>query len=307
MLKFGYHIKDINKKYDIAIKNAHELKTPSNTPFNSFQIFLKSPMKITLELNIDEQVINKTKEYVVSNNIFLVVHSIHVTNLAKNTKIAVKMAIDDMNMSALMGGKGVVFHYGRDTIKKKEKSMDNMYSYVKTVIDNSDPLSFFILETPAGTGTQLCTTLEEMYEFYDGFEDKYKMRIRFCIDTCHIFSAGYDISTKKGIKEYINKFIKLFTLDNLLLFHLNDSKTKCGSKKDRHEHITYGEIWNDENKDNNKDNNKNSNKSLKWLVKFATKNGIPMILETPTTAKTKEDKLIVKQRRKREIEIITSF
>jgi deoxyribonuclease-4 len=278
---FGYHIKDINKKYDVAIQKAFEEKHDDDNNLGAFQIFLKSPMKIS-NLNIDEKVIQNTFDFVKKNNIFLVAHSIYLINLAKNKKIDIKMAVDDMNMIVKMGGVGVVFHLGKDSLKNEKKSMENMKSFIKNVIDESDEKSFFIIETAAGTGTQLCVKIEEMFELYNTFSEKYKKRIRFCIDTCHIFSAGYQI------KKYINTFVKLFGIDNLLLFHLNDSKEICGSKKDRHESITFGKIW----------GNEKDCKSLQWLVKFSKKNKIPMILETPT--KTKKDC----ENRKKEISII---
>ena len=277
----GYHLKDINKQYDKKIKTVFE----NGLGLGSFQIFLKSPMKIS-NIQIDDEVIKNTFKYVKKNKIFLVVHSIYLINMAKNKKIDIKMAIDDMDMITKLGGVGAVFHLGKNSLKDEKKSMENMKEFIKSVIDNSDKKSFFIIETAAGTGTQLCIDLDSMYELYNSFTEKYKKRIRFCIDTCHIFSAGYQIDKLEEMEKYISKFVKLFGLKNILLFHLNDSKNKCGDKKDRHENITVGEIWG------------NDISSLEFLVNFSKKNKIPMILETPV--KTKIDK----QNRIKEINIL---
>ena len=63
-----------------------------------------------------------------------------------------------------------------------------------------------------------------------------------CFDTCHSYTAGYDIKTESGYKETFSLFDKLIGIKNLLAFHLNDSKKELGSKKDRHEHIGEGTL-----------------------------------------------------------------
>lgn len=258
----GYHIKKINKKFDKVIEQEYK------KGYNAFQVFLKSPKNYD-EISIDEGVIKRCKEFVTANKIFLVTHSIYLINMAKNKKIDIKTAINDMNVSAEIGSVGVVFHLGKNTIKNKQLAISNMKEFVMTVIDGSDPTSIFIMETPSGGGTQLCKTLEEMHEFYDTLDKKYKNRIKFCVDTCHIFSAGYDIRTIEGIKSYFEQFDKLFGEDKLLMIHLNDSKDEFGTGKDRHENLTFGKIWS------------RSGQSLKWLIEFSKKRHIALILETP--------------------------
>jgi deoxyribonuclease-4 len=98
-----------------------------------------------------------------------------------------------------------------------------------------------------------------------------KDRIRICVDTCHIFSAGYDISDKNKVKEIFLKLENLFGLKNIGLIHLNDSKNELGSKLDRHANLFEGHIT----------NFGKNNEGLISIISFAKKTNIPFVLETP--------------------------
>src|SRR5690606_8199465 len=95
------------------------------------------------------------------------------------------------------------------------------------------------LENTAGQGTTLGRSFEELKNIADQVDSD---RIVFCFDTCHAFSAGYDIRTESGIKEILAEWDELIGLDRLAAFHLNDSKGELGSHIDRHEHIGHGQI-----------------------------------------------------------------
>ena len=99
---------------------------------------------------------------------------------------------------------------------------------------------YLSLETTAGQGTTIGYRFEELADIIRLVDDK--ERIAVCVDTCHIFAAGYDISTENGYLETFEAFEALIGLDRLVLFHLNDSKRELGSRVDRHEHIGRGEI-----------------------------------------------------------------
>lgn len=96
------------------------------------------------------------------------------------------------------------------------------------------------LETTAGQGTNLGYTFEQLAEIIDKVENKDRLGI--CLDTCHIFTAGYPISTEKDYKATIKSFDAILGLDRLKIIHFNDSKKDFGSKVDRHEHIGQGFI-----------------------------------------------------------------
>lgn len=105
-----------------------------------------------------------------------------------------------------------------------------------------------------------------MSKLYNSLEKHSK--IKFCIDTCHIFASGYDIRTIQGFDEFIRKFDNLIGIQNIQLIHLNDSKNPLNSGVDRHETLGNGYIFKD-----NLD-------TLKYILNFAIKNNISMITET---------------------------
>eukprot|EP00026_Physarum_polycephalum_P008913 Phypoly_transcript_09018.p1 GENE.Phypoly_transcript_09018~~Phypoly_transcript_09018.p1 ORF type:complete len:431 (+),score=72.39 Phypoly_transcript_09018:105-1397(+) len=97
-----------------------------------------------------------------------------------------------------------------------------------------------VLEVTAGAGAQVGQRFEHIKKIIDGVTDK--SRVGVCLDTCHMFAAGYDISTEKGYMSVMSKFDEIVGLKYLRGMHINDSKSTLGSKADRHENIGKGEL-----------------------------------------------------------------
>ncbi len=97
-----------------------------------------------------------------------------------------------------------------------------------------------LLETTAGQGTGLGHTLEQLADIIDKIEQK--ERIGICLDTCHIFAAGYDIRTQETYARTMDHFESILGLDRLFVIHINDSKKGLGSRVDRHTHIGKGAL-----------------------------------------------------------------
>ena len=167
------------------------------------------------------------------------------------------------------------------------------------------------LETTAGQGTQIGRTLEELALIWNGITsrihklngsgNKHKLQVGICIDTAHIFSSGYDISTLDGIKFYLDEFNKLIGWQHIIMFHINDNKFKCNSKKDFHKGIGQGEIF----------NTSEGIKALKYIKTFCIKHNIPMILETHKTNSNKiityEDRTSIKNNVNNNVNINTGY
>ena len=99
-----------------------------------------------------------------------------------------------------MGGYGSVFHVGKGLTLWKDEGIDNMYSFISKVIEKIqmiDSKSQYILETSAGQGTELLTQMEEMGIFYHRFTEEQRKNIKICIDTCHVYAAGYGLSSEE--------------------------------------------------------------------------------------------------------------
>jgi deoxyribonuclease-4 len=95
-----------------------------------------------------------------------------------------------------------------------------------------------VLETTAGQGSSIGHRFEEIRAIIDRVEDRGRMAV--CVDTCHIYAAGYDISTEAGYDDTLRAFDDIIGLDRLAAFHVNDSKKALGSRVDRHDHIGKG-------------------------------------------------------------------
>lgn len=97
-----------------------------------------------------------------------------------------------------------------------------------------------LLETTAGQGTGMGSSFEDLARIIE--ESQFSERLGVCLDTCHIFAAGYDIRTPQAYERTFAEFDRIVGLDRLQFFHLNDSKKQLGSRVDRHEHIGEGLI-----------------------------------------------------------------
>jgi deoxyribonuclease-4 len=103
--------------------------------------------------------------------------------------------------------------------------------------------TMLLLETTAGSGTALGATFEELYAIIDRIAPEVRGRVGICMDTCHVYAAGYDI-----VKDYdgvMSRFDDTLGIDRLRMMHLNDSKHGLGTHKDRHELIAEGELGED--------------------------------------------------------------
>lgn len=133
------------------------------------------------------------------------------------------------------------FHPGAATTSSKEecieKIISSLLSLKKLIMDGK---TLMVLEATAGQGTTVGSRFEELGEIVNAVKND--IPIGVCIDTCHIFAAGYDIRTKKAWDQTLEEFDKHIGLKHLVALHLNDSKHPLGSKKDRHELLGKGEI-----------------------------------------------------------------
>jgi deoxyribonuclease-4 len=121
-----------------------------------------------------------------------------------------------------------------------------------------------LLENTAGQGTNLGWRFEHLAEILDGVKDSDRLGI--CIDTCHVFAAGYPLATPKQYKATFRELDKLVGLKLIKAFHLNDSKRELGSRVDRHEHIGRGQL---------------GLEPFRSLLNDSRFKKIPMYLETP--------------------------
>jgi deoxyribonuclease-4 len=135
-----------------------------------------------------------------------------------------------------------VFHPGAHTGIGVAEGIKRIATRLTQVLDAVEPKTIPLLETTAGQGSCIGSTFEELAQIIELLPKRWQSHVGICLDTCHVYSAGYDISEPGSFSEVLLEFDKLLGLERLQLLHLNDSKTPFNSHKDRHEHIGQGEI-----------------------------------------------------------------
>lgn len=169
----------------------------------------------------------------------------------------------------------VVIHPGSHGGAGIEQGLSNIVRHLDAVFTAAGPASEakVLLETTAGQGTGLGSSFEELGRIISC--SSYPDRLGVCLDTCHIFAAGYDIRTPAAYEQTMAEFERHIGLDRLCFFHLNDCKKDLGSRVDRHDHIGRGMIGLD---------------GFRLLVNDPRFAEHPMTLETPKGENLKEDR-----------------
>lgn len=213
------------------------------------------------------------KQIKIPKNFKVVVHysySINLAHIWEPRDWWIQQTIQEIKNADKIGAFAYVVHTGKRLKYSENVAINNMFSALLYIdSQTSDTNVKILIETPAGQGTETLTDLNDLIKFVNKFKGKYAERFGLCIDTCHIYSAGYDISQKTVIEEYFNLINEKMddNINRLKLVHLNNSKTELGSRIDRHAPLNDGKL---------------NNESIRMIVQFINKLEIPMIMETPT-------------------------
>jgi deoxyribonuclease-4 len=235
---------------------------------NYVQIFTSDPCSFKYNDYFNDTIIKKY-----NNKLQYVIHGSFLINLCRLpndniTRNSINLLKKDLKISNSIGALGVIIHMGKDTGKLGSEKSFNMYVDNLNRVLSETKKGTIILETGAGCGNEIATRLNELARLREFSIDK--SRVKFCIDTCHIFSAGYDL-TNDTIVESLEGYIEnTLGWNNVVIAHVNDSKENFCSKKDRHADIPDGLI-----------SRENLNSFMMFLHNFKKRN-IPMILETPS-------------------------
>jgi len=213
------------------------------------------------------------RDHIKQTGIMCVIHASYTINCANEWdeySIWINQLITEINIATYIGAFAIVLHMGKIKNMVLLEGYNNMYTSLLHVHKLTEKSSVkILLETPAGQGSEICSKIEELAYFYRKFSKNNNKSIhnRFgiCMDTCHVFAAGYDLSLKQGISAYMDNFNELIGLEHIKLLHVNDSKNKQGSHVDRHANIGFGYI---------------GKKALKRITSIFAKMNVPMILET---------------------------
>ena len=194
----------------------------------------------------------------------VVVHAPYIINLANDKdpekfKFSVRFLQEELERCELLGIKSIVLHPGSHVGLGVDAAISNIAKGLNMILGTHDVT--ILLETMAGKGTEVGSSLEEIKRIIDLVDDK--EHIGVCLDTCHLNDAGYDMSE---FDSFLNRFDSLIGLDKIGCVHVNDSKNVLGAHKDRHENIGFGTIGFD---------------NLISIIYNNRLENIPKILETP--------------------------
>lgn len=224
----GSHIK---KGANMSTSINNFVKLYSNTPI---QMFLSNRNNGKRNKNTESQSIAAGK-IIKNNNIVYFTHAPYVINLCANEEWAQRILNEELQLTANMNGKGVVVHVGARVKRTLEESLNNMELMIRSSLSHATEECKLVLETPCGEGTEVCTTMAELQNFFTRFNNEEKKKIGLCIDTCHVFASGIDPF------EYISTWNNNSDIP-ISLIHFNDSIGTFGSRIDRHEKVGEGNI-----------------------------------------------------------------
>ena len=194
-------------------------------------------------------------------------HDSYLINLGHPEKEGLKKSrdafLDEMQRCEQLGLKLLNFHPGSHLKKIEEDAcLKRIAESINIALDQTKGVSA-IIENTAGQGTNMGFRFEHLVAIIDNVDDK--KRVGVCLDTCHTFTAGYDLRTKKAFKATMDEFEKVVGFKYLSAMHLNDSKPDLGARVDRHQSIGKGKLGVD---------------PFRFIMNDKRFDEIPMVLET---------------------------
>lgn len=235
---------------------------------STVQIFSHNPRQWHIN-KIPENDVVKFKELRKAFNINPVfIHTSYLINLASSNEEVIKksaeLLIHEMDIADTLSADYVILHTGSASSDPAEAGRQRAIEALGSVLINRQWKSKLLLENTAGERGDISSKMSDLGEIINRVNSS--MIGGVCIDTCHAFSAGYDIREDSGLSGLVREIDEHIGLHSVKVIHLNDSKKTVGSGVDRHEHIGIGGI---------------GIKGLKRFLKHPAFKDIPLILETP--------------------------
>ncbi len=264
-MRFGFHI-------SVAGGFANVRERAEELGCDTIQVFTRSPRGWQATKLDEDDVANFKKDIKESNICPVFAHAPYLPNLAATDPVLMKRSIEtiaeELRRCALLGIEFLVVHVGKALSTDEGRAIKRVMENVNRVFGMVPNRVKILLENTAGMGSEVGYRFEQIAEIIDGIEQK--ERVGVTLDTAHSFEAGYDWRTKSAIDETLRSFDRAIGFKKLYLIHLNDSRTKFGSRVDRHWHIGKGEI---------------GLNGFKEIVNHPILKNLPGIMETPRISK----------------------
>lgn len=247
---------------------AHALTSGKAIGCTAVQVFTSSPQQWKAKTLGSEGVAAFRAAVAETGIEALISHDSYLVNLCAVTpEIAEKSVValkGELDRCATLGIPLVVSHMGAHMGQGEEEGLRRVAEAALEVLAETDPSTTLLMETTAGQGTCLNHRFEQLARVLElaGAHP----RLGVCLDTCHVHSAGYDLSTDEGYDATMADFARRIGFDRLRAVHANDSKHPAGSRKDRHEHLGQGSL---------------GELPFRRLVQDPRFDAIPIVVETP--------------------------
>lgn len=245
----------------------------------TLQVFTKNNNQWLARPLTDEDVANYKTAETKANIRPVVAHDCYLINLCSTDKSILKKSrdafVDELQRCGMLGIPYLNFHPGNHMGAGEHEGIERIAESINRAHAQTPGSRVLnVLETTAGQGTALGYRFDHLRAIIDKVEESKRMAV--CIDTCHIFAAGYDIRTEETYAKTVIEFDDIVGLQRLVAIHANDSKKGLGSRIDRHEHIGKGAIGLD---------------GFRLIMNDPRLARIPKILETPKGKDLKEDRM----------------
>lgn len=261
MIKLGCHVGMSGKDMFVG-----SVKEAVSYGANTFMVYTGAPQN-TRRKEISDLRIEEGWQLMREHGIDeFIVHAPYIINLGNTVKPETfELAVDflrlELERTEAMHCSTLVLHPGAHVGAGADAGITQVIRGLNEVLDGAGTVNI-ALETMAGKGTELGRSFEELAQIYDGV--KHSERLRICFDTCHVNDAGYNV--REDYEGVIDQLDRLIGKDQIVAFHINDSKNPMGAHKDRHENTGFGTI---------------GFESLHRIVYDPQFEGIPKILESP--------------------------
>lgn len=261
MLKIGSHVGMSGREMLLG-----SAKEAVSYQANTFMFYTGAPQN-TRRKELEELNIEPAWEYMREHGIEeIIVHAPYIINLGNSVKpetfqLGVEFLEKEIQRTIACRSHVLILHPGAHVGEGADKGIAQIVKGLNEVLTR-DIDCCIALETMAGKGSEVGRTFEELARIYDGVV--YNEKLRVCFDTCHTSDSGYDII--HHFDDVIGEFDRILGKDQIVVFHINDSKNVPGAAKDRHANIGFGEI---------------GFEALNRIVHHPDFEAVPKILETP--------------------------
>ncbi|MFN2339883.1 MAG: deoxyribonuclease IV [Halanaerobium sp.] len=270
----------LGKHVSIAGGLDQAFKRAADIGCNSMQIFVKNPRGWKMR-EVEAEEVDKFRtereKYKINP---VVVHAAYLINLAspkdKLWQKSISALKSEYERSNRLGAEYLIFHPGSHTGSGLESGIQRIAEALNQILADLESETMILLENTAGAGTSIGEELSQLKSIIEQVDQSERLGI--CIDSCHAFTAKYNLAAESGLENLIDDFDKIIGLQKLKVIHLNDSKYDCCTNKDEHAHLGKGKI---------------GSQAFKRLINHPELKDKVFILETPQFDKKTDDDVIL--------------